>query len=226
MKILVVNAGSSSHKLCLYSIEGALPTDPPMPLWTAQIDWYLDYAVLEVDAAGGRSLSDRLPFSAKSEAKQPNTKQTILSNVLHTLWQGPTQVIAALDEITIVGHRVVHGGEQYRDSVVVTEEVKAAIAQLIPLAPVHNPVNLEGIELMEQLLPQVPQVAVFDTAFHHSMPDVATVYSGPYDWRQQGIRRYGFHGISHQYCTQRAAQLLGRDVTDVRLIICHLGRIP
>jgi len=106
---------------------------------------------------------------------------------------------------------------------VINPTVKAAIDRLSALAPNHNPANLEGIELMETLMGDVPQVAVFDTAFHSQIPDVAAIYPGPYSWRDQGIRRYGFHGISHQYCTQRAAQILNRSVDKLRLIICHLG---
>ena len=223
MKILVLNAGSSSHKLCLYNIEDELPAHPPSPQWKAQLDWHpqQDLASVEVENDAGVKLAEELQAVTRSEA---------LAHVLQTLWQGPTQVIEGVEAIDLVGHRVVHGGDRYQASVVVTEGVKAAIADLIPLAPVHNPANLEGIELMEQLLagqeqsiPPVPQVAVFDTAFHRTLPDKAAIYPGPYDWLKQGIRRYGFHGISHQYCAQRAAQILERDLADLRLIICHLG---
>ncbi|MEO0455276.1 MAG: acetate kinase [Cyanobacteria bacterium P01_A01_bin.114] len=214
MKILVLNAGSSSHKLCLYAIEERLPTHPPTPLWEAQIDWYpqRDEAVFEVETAQGHTLEETV--------SAPDRHET-LSQVLSTLWQGTTQVIQTPKEIDAVGHRVVHGGQVYQTSVGVTPAVKAEIDRLSELAPVHNPVNLEGIELMEQLLGEVPQVAVFDTAFHSQMPTVAATYPGPYDWVAQGIRRYGFHGISHQYCAQRAAQILNRAVP--RLIVCHLG---
>ncbi|MEO1093765.1 MAG: acetate kinase [Cyanobacteria bacterium J06638_28] len=216
MKILVLNAGSSSHKLCLYALDGALPEHPPTPAWEAQIDWYphRNEAVFKVETATDAPFKETVPAEHRRD---------VLSQVLSTLWQGQTQVIQSLDEITVVGHRVVHGGEAYQASTVVSPEVKAAIAQLSELAPVHNPVNLEGIELMEQLLGEVPQVAVFDTAFHSQMPAVAATFPGPYEWLEKGIRRYGFHGISHQYCTRRAAQILGQDPTDLRLIICHLG---
>jgi acetate kinase len=122
-----------------------------------------------------------------------------------------------------VGHRVVHGGQDYRESVEITEEVKKAIAHLATLAPSHNPANLEGIEAIEQHWGSVPQVAVFDTAFHSHLPDAAAIYPGPYEWVEQGIRRYGFHGISHQYCAARAARILGRELASLRLITCHLG---
>ncbi|MGF1601450.1 MAG: acetate/propionate family kinase [Thermosynechococcaceae cyanobacterium] len=213
MKILVLNAGSSSHKCCLYRIEEVIPEHPPTPLWEAQLDWHdQNNATLIVETIQGHRLKEGLSSVSRSDA---------LLHLLETLWKGSTQVLQRLAEIDVVGHRVVHGGQAYRSSVVVTSEVKDAIASLIPLAPSHNPANLEGIEIIEQLLGNVPQVAVFDTAFHSHMPDVAAIYPGPYDWIEQGIRRYGFHGISHQYCTQRTFQILGREVE--RLIICHLG---
>lgn len=216
MKILVLNAGSSSHKLCLYALEKGLPEQPPTPTWEAQIDWYphRNEAVFKVETAMDAQLKETVSSTHRRD---------VLAQVLSTLWQGTTQVIQSLDEIAVVGHRVVHGGQAYQASTVVSPAVKAAIAQLSELAPVHNPVNLEGIELMEQLLGDVPQVAVFDTAFHSQMPAVAATFPGPYEWLEKGIRRYGFHGISHQYCTQRAAQILGQDLTDLRLVICHLG---
>jgi acetate kinase len=122
-----------------------------------------------------------------------------------------------------VGHRVVHGGQEYREATLITPEVKAAIRRLFVLAPAHNPANLEGIEAVEQVLPNVPQVAVFDTAFHANIPLEAAIYPMPYSFFEQGIRRYGFHGISHQYCAEKAAQLLNRDLQSLRLITCHLG---
>ncbi|MEM1255075.1 MAG: acetate kinase [Cyanobacteria bacterium P01_H01_bin.21] len=212
MNILVLNAGSSSHKLCFYRLEKSLPETAPTPVWEAQIDWYPTQAVIEVNADTGAAIEQKQDITSRRE---------ILAGVLSTLWQGETQVLQSQTEIDAVGHRVVHGGQTYQASTLVTAAVKAKIDRLKQLAPNHNPANLEGIELMEDLLGDIPQVAVFDTAFHSQMPDVAAVYPGPYDWINQDIRRYGFHGISHQYCAQRAAQLLGRD--DLRLIICHLG---
>jgi acetate kinase len=143
--------------------------------------------------------------------------------MLRTIWSGPTKVIKEPSAIDIVGHRVVHGGRECEQSTFVTPKVKAAIAHLAELAPAHNPANLAGIEAIEQILGAVPQVAVFDTAFHAQMPEMATIYPGPYQWLKQGIRRYGFHGISHQYCAARAAEILDRDLKDLRLVTCHLG---
>lgn len=220
MNILVLNAGSSSHKICLYVLGDALPDRPPIPRWEAQIDWYPQRGEAEFEIQ-----TDRGEHLEKTVVVEQ--RRAVLAQVLSRLYGGETQVIAGLEMIDVVGHRVVHGGDRYAASALVTEAVKGAIAELIPLAPVHNPANLEGILLMEQLLSplpqQVPQIAVFDTAFHQQMPPVAATYPGPYDWLEQGIRRYGFHGISHQYCARRAAQLLRRDLDALRLIVCHLG---
>ena len=124
--------------------------------------------------------------------------------------------------IAVVGHRSVHDGALDRESARITPDVKGAIARFARFAPLHNPANLEGINAIEQVLGSVPQVAVFDTAFHSSLPPAATVYPIPYTWYEQGIRRYGFHGTSHRYCAQRAAEMLGHPPS-LRLIICHLG---
>lgn len=134
------------------------------------------------------------------------------------------QIIGSLDEIEGVGHRVVHGGEEFNDSVVITDEVMRKLDELSELAPLHNPANLTGITAFKQALPNVPAVAVFDTAFHQSMPESSYLYSLPYDYyRDFGIRKYGFHGTSHKYVTERAAELLGRPIEHLRLISCHLG---
>jgi acetate kinase len=216
MKILVLNAGSSSQKSCLYELNEVLPDRPPQPVWEAQIDWNHREGVaeLKVETASGTELEEE--FASDS-------RQAAISRMLETLWQGKTQVINSLTEIDIVGHRVVHGGQDYQQSTLISPGVKEAIARLSVFAPVHNPVNLEGIEALEKILPNVPQVAVFDTAFHAQLPPAAFVYPGPYEWLEDGIRRYGFHGISHQYCARRAAQILNRDLTHLRLITCHLG---
>ena len=143
--------------------------------------------------------------------------------MLQTLIQGDTQVIDTLKEITVVGHRVVHGGTKYQQATPVTAEVKATIAKLIPLAPNHNPAHLEGINTIEQILGDIAQIAVFDTSFHQTIPDFASTYPIPWQWTEKGIRRYGFHGISHQYCSQRTAQLLNKPSSNLKLITCHLG---
>jgi acetate kinase len=134
------------------------------------------------------------------------------------------EIIKSLDEIEGVGHRVVHGGEEFDDSVLITDEVLAKIAKLSELAPLHNPANLTGIRAFQQVLPNVPAVAVFDTAFHQTMPENSFLYSLPYNYYKEfGIRKYGFHGTSHKYVSQRAAEMLGRPIEHLRLISCHLG---
>jgi acetate kinase len=217
MKILVLNAGSSSQKSCLYQLpQNNLPEHPPQPLWDAHIDWTLasDHGILKV--------------------KTVNTKQTIeiesterslgMKKMLDTLIQGETKVIEELAAIDIVGHRVVHGGTKYSQATLVTPDVEEAIADLISLAPAHNPGNLEGIKTIEQILGDIPQIAVFDTAFHSQIPDYAAIYPIPYQYCQQDhIRRYGFHGISHQYCSERTAQLLAKPLQTLKIVTCHLG---
>lgn len=218
MKILILNAGSSSQKSCLYELAGdRLPDEPPKPLWEAAVDWthQQGFAQIKVKTSTGRRLKEEIPTQSRLKV---NTQ------LLETLWQGETAMLKDPSEIDAVGHRVVHGGQEYCKTVEVTAGVKTAISRLSALAPAHNPANLEGIEAVESILgTEVPQFAVFDTAFHSHLPDAAAIYPGPYSWVEQGIRRYGFHGISHQYCAHRAAQLLHRDLQDLRLIICHLG---
>jgi acetate kinase len=217
MKILVLNAGSSSHKSCLFDLTRRVQmSQAPIPVWRGALDWTHQDGKVELSAKTdtGESYKEVLPIDDKVEG---------IEAMLKTLVEGPTQVLEGLDEIVAVGHRVVHGGRDYQDSVRIDKDVKEAIRQLIPLAPSHNPANLQGIEAMEKVLGDVPQVAVFDTAFHACMPDEASTYPGPYEWIEKGIRRYGFHGISHQYVTQRAAAMLDKDVTTLKLITCHLG---
>jgi acetate kinase len=217
MKILVLNAGSSSQKSCLYEIaDKALPTQALQPLWEGKINWTQDRGVAEIEVKTVTGATLQKSISGDSP-------EAHLSYLLNTLNHDATKVIDRLSEIDVVGHRIVHGGQDYRDSVVITEDVKKAIAGLSNLAPEHNPAALEGIEAIEKILKDVTQVAVFDTGFHATLPDAAAIYPVPYQWVEQGIRRYGFHGISHQYCSQRAVQILGQDVASERLIICHLG---
>ena len=218
MKILVLNAGSSSQKSRLYEIAdtGALPELALSPLWQADTDWTHRRGITEVkiSTASGATLEENLDTDMRS---------VVIRYILKTLWSGRTQVLSQASDIDIVGHRVVHGGYKFEKSTLVTPEVKAAISQMAVLAPLHNPANLEGIEVVERILPEVPQVAVFDTAFHRHMPLPAMIYPGPYEWFEEEIYRYGFHGISHQYCSRRAAQILDKDLESLRLITCHLG---
>jgi acetate kinase len=217
VKILVMNAGSSSQKSSLYEVGDKLnESQLPAPLWEASIDWTHNrgFAEIKIKTSTGVVLQE-IPIQSHLQ---------VITNLLETLWQGETKVIEHPSEIDVVGHRVVHGGQYFRESVRVTDDVKAAIARLSVLAPVHNPANLEGIEAIASIFGNdIPQIAVFDTAFHSHIPDAAAIYPVPYDWIKLGIRKYGFHGISHQYCAQRAAQILERSPDNLRLITCHLG---
>jgi len=225
MKILVLNAGSSSQKSCLYQLDDTLPELPPTPLWEAKVDWTKHPGMAELEVKTRDTLSCSFTRGTVLEEKlQTSSRPDVIAHMLETLWSGHTQVIADRTDIDIVGHRVVHGGQEYRQATFITPEVKEAIANLSTFAPVHNPANLEGIEAIEKILgTPTPQVAVFDTAFHSNLPLAAATYPVPYEWFEQGIRRYGFHGISHQYCAHRTAQLMGKDLASLRLITCHLG---
>ncbi len=150
--------------------------------------------------------------------------QAGISYILGTLISKKHGSINSLDDIDAVGHRVAHGGESFKGSKYINEDVKAEIKKLIQLAPLHNPANLKGIEAMELLLPEVPQVAVFDTAFHQTIPDYAYMYAIPYSmYEKYSIRRYGFHGTSHNYVAKEACKTLGIDINKQKIITCHLG---
>ena len=214
MKILVLNSGSSSQKSCLYELGAALPDSPPAPLWEAKIEWREDGATLKVRTSSRKTSEQRLDKSKRAEA---------IAQLLKALVSGETRVLTQLSEIDVVGHRVVNGGRQFTSPTLITPAVKAAIEKMAAFAPLHNRAELEGIAQIEKLCGPVRQVAVFDTGFHATLPDAAAVYPGPYDWVQRGIRKFGFHGINHQYCAGRAAQLLGRNLADLKLVTCHLG---
>ncbi|MGF1487418.1 MAG: acetate/propionate family kinase [Prochloraceae cyanobacterium] len=213
MKILVLNAGSSSQKSCLYQITGDnLPAKPTLPLWKASIDW------------NSRQLKIKTDSVEKEIKLDSDDLLNGISAMLDTLITKDTKVLNTLQEIDLVGHRVVHGGTKYSQPTKITKAVTEAIADLIPLAPAHNPANLEGIKAIEKVLGEnIPQVAVFDTAFHSQIPQKTAAYPIPYQWFEKGIRRYGFHGISHQYCARRGAQLLNKDLKELKIITCHLG---
>lgn len=214
MKILVLNAGSSSQKIRLYELVGD-ESAPTAPLWAADVDW---------KGASGRATTTLNAMGKQMTTEYPTgNRADTLTRLLQEIWQGETAVVKQPSDIAVVGHRVVHGGVKYRESVVVTPEVRNDLNQLIPFAPLHEQADLEGMEVVERLFGQVPQVAVFDTAFHSNLPRVAQMYPGPYHWFEQGIRRYGFHGISHQYCARRSAQLLGKELSLLRIVTCHLG---
>lgn len=214
MKVLILNSGSSSQKSCLYEIGDTLPAEPPPCLWEGKVEWVDDEAHYSVKNSDGVSIKDRTPVASRGEAIQ---------HLMHTLWSGKARSLSNPSEIAVVGHRVVHGGPHHFEPAMVTAEVKSAIADVSAFAPLHNRAELEGMQIVEKLLGPAPQVAVFDTGFHRNMPLPAATYPGPYEWYEQGIHRYGFHGINHQYCAERAAQLLGRELNTLKLVSCHLG---
>ena len=210
MKVLVINAGSSSLKYQL-----------------------LDTDNQEVLAKG---LCERIGIDGKFTYKAPGkntidavdvampTHSEAIQAVLNALVDADNGVIASMSEIEAVGHRVVHGGETFACSVKIDDTVMAALEECIPLAPLHNPANITGIKACQACMPGVPMVAVFDTAFHQTMPPVAYTYALPYEYYENDkVRRYGFHGTSHKYVAQRAAAMLGKDASELKLISCHLG---
>ncbi|QXE00700.1 acetate kinase [Terribacillus sp. DMT04] len=205
--ILAINAGSSSLKFQLIR----------MPEEEVK-------AVGLVERIGLKDSIFTIKFNGEKDetTKDIENHEEAVKMLLEKLTS--TGVIKSLDEIDGVGHRVVHGGEKFSDSVVITEQVMDEIAEVSELAPLHNPANLTGIRAFKEILPNIPAVAVFDTAFHQTMPPESYLYSLPYDYYEQyGIRKYGFHGTSHKYVSQRAAELLDRPVEDLRLISAHLG---
>ena len=211
MKVLVINAGSSSLKYQL-----------------------LDTGSQNVLAKG---LCERIGIDGKFTYKAPGkavvdardvampTHSEAIQTVLNALVDPENGVIASMKEIDAVGHRVVHGGETFAHSVRIDGQVLSAMEACVPLAPLHNPANILGVKACSAVMgPNVPQVAVFDTAFHQTMPPVAYTYALPYEYYQQDkVRRYGFHGTSHKYVTQRAADMLGKPIESLKLISCHLG---
>lgn len=208
MNILAFNAGSSSLKAALYALDDSqLQDDAVPPAWSARAEWNDLPGKAEIRVqAGGKSFERWIEIASAGEVFEP---------VLDFL---------ASEQVDIVGHRIVHGGATFRDSTLITPEARSAIEQLRDLAPAHNQLQLEGVDAAVRVMgPGVSQIAVFDTTFHVTLPPAAYVYAGPHGWLEQGIRRYGFHGISHQYAAARAAKLLGRDPQSLRLISCHLG---
>ncbi|MEG1880056.1 MAG: acetate kinase [Oscillospiraceae bacterium] len=210
MKILVINAGSSSLKYQLIDIEN--------------------------EGVCAKGNCERIGIEGSQLKHTPNGRETVviknpmndhsdaIKMVLEALTNPEHGVISSLDEISAIGHRVVHGGEFFNKSTIIDDDVKSAISQCVPLAPLHNPANLIGINACEKALPGKPQVAVFDTAFHQTMPPESFMYAIPYKYYEEDkIRRYGFHGTSHKYVTAKTAKLLGKSPEDLKIITCHLG---
>ena len=214
MKILVLNSGSSSQKACLYEIGEALPDHPPACLWEGRVEFGRSSATVTTKNSQG---------GLQKEEIQVSSREQVVRNLLGTLTEGGAGVLASASDVDAVGHRVVHGGPHFEEPVIVTPEVRSAMRKVSALAPLHIPAEVEGMEIVQSILGPVPQVAVFDTGFHRKMPLAATVYPGPYEWFEGGIHRYGFHGINHQYCAGRAAQMLGKDPASLKVVTCHLG---
>ncbi len=206
-KILVCNAGSSSFKFGLFDAENETL------LADGGIDWIRKPTRLIFRQAGQPEICEELKLEKHADAA---------ARILDDLQASPSPALPFLEDLQAVGHRVVHGGERYTSAVRITAEVKRAIEELSELAPLHNPASLDGIAAVEQVLPKVPQVAAFDTAFHATLSEAARTYPVPQKWtREWGVRRYGFHGLSHSYCASQAAKMIGR--RDLRLVIAHLG---
>ncbi len=213
MNVLVINAGSSSLKYQL--LNPATGTLLAKGLCERiGIDGKFTYK----PQAGGKQ-------TLKAVDVAMPTHSEAIQTVLNALVDPENGVIASMDEIGAVGHRVVHGGEKFASSVLITDEVMAAIDECTPLAPLHNPANIIGINACKAVLgDQVPQVAVFDTAFHQTMPAKAYIYPIPYEYYEEDkIRRYGFHGTSHRYVSKRCAEILGEDPSELKIVSCHLG---
>lgn len=214
MKILVLNYGSTSQKIRLYDVGDTLPENPPLPEWEGKIEWDRGHADVQIRNSQGVQLRERSNVESRKQATE---------QLLNHLWSGRARVIGGASEISIVGHRIVNGGREFEQPTFLSPAVKDAIERMRAFAPLHNRAELEGVAIIEQRCRSVPQVAVFDTAFHSHLPDATAVYPGPYDWLAQGIRRYGFHGINHQYCAERTAQLAGKPLQSLKLVTCHLG---
>lgn len=206
-KIMAINAGSSSLKFQLFE----MPSENVLTKGLVERIGLND-AVFTITVNGEKQ-------TEVTEIPDHSVAVKILVDKLLS-----TGIIKSYDEITGVGHRVVHGGERFNDSVLLTEETIKEIEALSDLAPLHNPANVVGIKSFKEILPNVPAIAVFDTAFHQTMPEQSYLYSLPYEYYEKyGIRKYGFHGTSHKYVSERAAELLGRPIEQLRLISCHLG---
>lgn len=210
MKVLVINCGSSSLKFQLIDSESEKCLAKGL---CERIG--IEGSMITYSPEGGDKETTETPMPDHTEA---------IRLVLEALTNPKTGVVKSLDEIGAVGHRVVHGGEKFAESVVIDDAVMKAVEECNDLAPLHNPANLIGINACKKLMPNTPMVGVFDTAFHQTMPEEAYMYGLPYEYYQKyKIRRYGFHGTSHSYVSKRAAEVLGKKYEDLKIIVCHLG---
>ena len=210
MNILVINCGSSSLKYQLISSE----TEEVLAKGLCERIG-IDGSAISHTPAGGDKVTEELPMADHTDA---------VRYVIEKLTDANVGVIKSLDEIDAVGHRIVHGGEKFASSVVINDDVMKAIEECNDLAPLHNPANLIGINSCKAIMPNVPMVAVFDTAFHQTMPKKAYLYGLPYEYYDKyKVRRYGFHGTSHDFVSKRAAEMIGKNREDLKIVVCHLG---
>jgi acetate kinase len=210
MNVLVINCGSSSLKYQLINMAD---------------ETVLAKGVVERIGIEGSILTQKVDGRDKYIIESPmKDHKDAIKLVLDALVDKTNGVINSMDEIKAVGHRVVHAGEKYSKSVLINDEVMVALEDCVKLAPLHNPPNIIGINACAALMPQTPMVAVFDTAFHQTMPEEAYIYALPYElYSEHGIRRYGFHGTSHKYVSEQAAKVMRKDIKDLKIITCHLG---
>lgn len=210
MNILVINCGSSSLKYQLISSD----TEEVLAKGLCERIG-IDGSAISHTPAGGEKVTEELPMADHTDA---------VRYVIDKLTDANVGVIKSLEEIDAVGHRIVHGGEKFASSVVINDEVMKAIEECNDLAPLHNPANLIGINSCKAIMPNVPMVAVFDTAFHQTMPKKAYLYGLPYEYYEKyKVRRYGFHGTSHDFVSKRAAEMIGKNRDDLKIVVCHLG---
>ncbi len=212
MKVLVLNCGSSSIKYKLYNMDD---------------ESVLAQGGVERIGIDGSFIKVKLPNGEKKQINEdlPTHKEGV-ALVFKVLLDPEIGALKSLDEIDAVGHRVVQGGDLFEKSCIVTPEVEKGIESLIDLAPVHNLGHLRGLRAVDALMPNVPQVTVFDNAFHSTMPDYAYLYAVPYElYEKYHVRRYGFHGTSHRYVSQRVCEMLGEDITKKKIITCHIGTV-
>ena len=210
MKVLVINCGSSSLKYQVLDMENEALLAKGL---VERIG--IDGSVIKHEREDGKGYKLQTPMATHKEA---------IENVFEALLNEESGVLKSLDEIGAVGHRVVHAGEKITESVLITEDIIKILEECFDIAPSHNPPNVLGIRACQSLMPETPQVAVFDTAFHSTMPASSYTYAIPYEYyKKYGIRKYGFHGTSHKYVSERAAAMLNCNISDLKIITCHLG---
>ncbi len=210
MKILVINCGSSSLKFQFIDMENEAVLCKGLCDRIA-----IDGSLIAYTPAGKEKITKEVELKDHNDA---------IKCVIEALTNKEDGVIASMDEINAIGHRLVHGGEAFKSSVIITDEVKKTVEEVSDLAPLHNPANLIGVAACEKLMPNTVQVGVFDTAFHQTMPPKAYLYGLPYEYYEKyKVRRYGFHGTSHKFVSERVADILGKDKKDLKTVVCHLG---